>query len=122
MFALIYFQELYGCGARRIGVTSLPPLGCVPAAITLFGHGSNGCVTSINEDAKNFNSKLNYTVNSLGKQYPDLKIAVLDIYQPFYDLVANPTSQGIHSSNFCSPSRILILLLNDNKFVVCVYI
>ncbi|XP_078170527.1 GDSL esterase/lipase APG-like [Carex rostrata] len=89
-----FVQELYGCGARRIGVTSLPPLGCLPAAITLFGHGSNGCVTRINEDAKNFNKKLNYTVNSLGKQHPDLKIAVLDIYQPLYDLVANPTSQG----------------------------
>jgi GDSL-like Lipase/Acylhydrolase len=75
-------------------VTSLPPFGCVPAAITLFGHGSNECVTRLNEDAKNFNKKLNYTVDSLTKQYSDLKIAVLDIYQPLYDLVTAPEKQG----------------------------
>lgn len=90
---------MYGLGARRIGVTSLPPLGCLPAAITLFGHGNNGCVTRLNEDAKNFNNKLNYTVDSLTKEYSDLKIAVLDIYQPLYDLVAAPEKQG--TFNFC---------------------
>ncbi|KAJ7976026.1 GDSL esterase/lipase [Quillaja saponaria] len=34
-----FIQNLYGLGARRIGVTSLPPTGCLPAAITLFGAG-----------------------------------------------------------------------------------
>jgi GDSL-like Lipase/Acylhydrolase len=75
-------------------VTSLPPFGCVPAAITLFGHGSNGCVARLNKDAKNFNKKLNNAVNSLSKQHSDLKIAVLDIYQPLYDLVIAPEKQG----------------------------
>ncbi|KAJ4748933.1 GDSL esterase/lipase APG [Rhynchospora pubera] len=89
-----FVKDLYGLGARRLGVTSLPPLGCLPAAITLFGHGSNGCVTRLNEDAKNFNRKLNYTVASLAKQYPKLKIAVFDIYQPLYDLVTAPEKQG----------------------------
>ncbi|GJN00919.1 hypothetical protein PR202_ga18146 [Eleusine coracana subsp. coracana] len=87
-------SQLYGMGARRIGVTSLPPLGCLPAAITLFGHGSNGCVSRLNSDAQSFNGKMNATVNSLSRRYPDLKIAVFDIYTPLHDLVTNPAAQG----------------------------
>ncbi|OMO81956.1 hypothetical protein CCACVL1_12127 [Corchorus capsularis] len=34
-----FIQNLHGLGARRIGVTTLPPTGCLPAAITLFGAG-----------------------------------------------------------------------------------
>jgi hypothetical protein len=81
-------------GARRVGVTSLPPLGCLPAAITLFGHGSNGCVSRLNADAQSFNRKMNATVDSLSRRYPDLKIAVFDIYTPLYDLATSPASQG----------------------------
>ncbi|ONK59323.1 uncharacterized protein A4U43_C08F5260 [Asparagus officinalis] len=32
-------ESLYGLGARKIGVTTLPPLGCLPASISLFGMG-----------------------------------------------------------------------------------
>lgn len=87
-------QDLYILGARKIGVTSLPPFGCVPAAITLFGHGSNQCVSRLNQDAKNFNWKLNATTISLSMQLPNLTIVVFDIYEPFYDLVTAPSKQG----------------------------
>jgi phospholipase/lecithinase/hemolysin len=87
-------QELYSLGARRIGVSSLAPLGCLPAVIRVFSHGSKACVTRFNEDAKGFNQKLNHTVLALSKKYPDLRIAVFDIYQPIYDLVTAPSKQG----------------------------
>uniref|UniRef100_A0A803QMM9 GDSL esterase/lipase n=1 Tax=Cannabis sativa TaxID=3483 RepID=A0A803QMM9_CANSA len=39
-------------GARRIGVASLAPLGCLPGAITIFGFGNNNyCVDRLNYDA-----------------------------------------------------------------------
>lgn len=87
-------QSLYGLGARRIGVTSLPPAGCLPAAITLFGGGSNQCVARLNADAVLFNSKLQRTSQSLKKQFPDLKLVVFDIYQPLLDIVAKPADNG----------------------------
>nr|CAD1843120.1 unnamed protein product [Ananas comosus var. bracteatus] len=89
-----FIKDLYILGARKIGVTSLPPFGCVPAAITLFGHGSNQCVSRLNQDAKNFNWKLNATTISLSMQLPNLTIVVFDIYEPFYDLVTAPSKQG----------------------------
>lgn len=87
-------QDLYGLGVRRIGVTSLPPLGCLPASITLFGFGNNGCVSRLNNDAQGFNKKLNTAASKLQKQLSGLKLAVFDIYKPLSDLVSNPSNSG----------------------------
>jgi len=93
-----HLQNLYSLGARRIGVTSLPPLGCLPAAITLFGAGSNDCVAHLNKDAINFNNKLGAAGDALKNAHPGLKLVVFDIYNPLLDLVKNPSNSGINFS------------------------
>ncbi|KAF5956915.1 hypothetical protein HYC85_004140 [Camellia sinensis] len=87
-------DKLYNLGARRIGVTSLPPLGCVPLAITLFGMHESGCVSRINNDAQSFNKMINSSATNLQKQLPGLKIVVFDIYKSLYDLVKTPSNYG----------------------------
>ncbi|PKI62281.1 GDSL esterase/lipase APG [Punica granatum] len=89
-----FIKGLYGLGARKIGVTSLAPLGCFPAAITLFGFHENGCVSRINSDAQNFNKKINAAAANLQKQLPGLKIVVFDIFTPLYDLIKSPSKNG----------------------------
>ncbi|XP_059641470.1 GDSL esterase/lipase APG-like [Cornus florida] len=89
-----FIKDLHGLGARRIGVTSLPPLGCLPATRTLFGSHENGCVSRINTDAQGFNKKINSAAKTLQKQLPDLKIAIFDIFKPLYDLVQKPSDFG----------------------------
>nr|GLL23455.1 GDSL esterase/lipase APG [Ipomoea trifida] len=89
-----FIKDLYGLGARKIGVTSLPPLGCLPAARTLFGFHQSGCVGYINTNAQQFNKKVNSAAAGLKKQYPDLKLVVFDIFQPLYDLIKSPSSSG----------------------------
>ncbi|XP_077243161.1 GDSL esterase/lipase At5g22810-like [Tasmannia lanceolata] len=89
-----FVKNLYGLGARRIGVTSLPPLGCLPASITLFGEGSNACVKRLNRDAVSFNNKLNVTSQSLVKSLSGLKLVVFDIYNPLSDLIKKPSDSG----------------------------
>ncbi|KAI4973935.1 GDSL esterase/lipase APG-like [Hordeum vulgare subsp. vulgare] len=87
--------ELYGMGARRIGVFSLPSFGCAPLTITVFGHGGNDtCVTRLNNDAQRFNRKLSTSVDVMSNWYHDLKIVVLDLYTPLHSLVTSPRSQG----------------------------
>ncbi|KAK3445494.1 hypothetical protein EUGRSUZ_A01587, partial [Eucalyptus grandis] len=93
-----FIQDLYGAGARKIGVTSLPPTGCLPAARTLFGSGSAQCVARLNQDAVLFNNKLNSTSQSLQKRLPGLKLVVFDIYQPLLDLVTKPAENGFFES------------------------
>lgn len=86
---------MYGLGARRIGVTTLPPLGCLPAAITMFGGiGSNRCVERLNRDAVSFNTKLNNTSVNLANKFPGLKLVVFDIYNPLLNMVMKPEENG----------------------------
>lgn len=93
-----FVQNLYGLGVRRLGVTSLPPTGCLPAAITLFGAGSNQCVARLNQDAISFNNKLNITSQSLKNKLPGLKLVVFDIYQPLLNMITSPSDSGFFES------------------------
>jgi phospholipase/lecithinase/hemolysin len=85
---------LYKLGARRIGVTTMPPLGCLPASIRLYGKGRDACVASLNGDAERFNRKLNATVKALKGRHADLKMAIFDIYTPLRKLAEAPAEQG----------------------------
>lgn len=88
-------QSLYGLGARRIGVTSLPPMGCLPASLTLFGGGAGGgCVERLNNDSLVFNTKLQVASDAVRKRHSDLKLVVFDIYNPLLNLIRDPTSAG----------------------------
>ncbi|KAM0874646.1 hypothetical protein ACQ4PT_037329 [Festuca glaucescens] len=91
-----FIESLYGLGARRIGVTSLPPMGCLPASVTLFGGGGNGggCVERLNNDSLTFNTKLQAASEAVKKQRLDLKLVVFDIYNPLLNLVSDPNSAG----------------------------
>ncbi|KAK1383639.1 hypothetical protein POM88_021374 [Heracleum sosnowskyi] len=83
-------QQLYSLGARKIGVTTLPPMGCLPASITLFGDGSHQCLPNMNVVALSFNNKLNITSLRLQNKLTVLNLVILDIYQSLYDLVTKP--------------------------------
>ncbi|KAI4378695.1 hypothetical protein MLD38_016139 [Melastoma candidum] len=93
-----FVQNLYGLGVRRMGVTSLPPTGCLPAAITLFGAGSNECVQRLNQDATSFNVKLKNTSQGLQSKLPGLILVVFDIYHPLLDMVTKPVENGFFES------------------------
>jgi phospholipid:diacylglycerol acyltransferase len=89
-----FIQNLYNLGARRIGVTTLAPTGCLPAAITIFSSDHNACVDKLNADAVSFNNKLNATSQSLVKSLSGLNVVVFDIYTPLLNLVTKPADNG----------------------------
>lgn len=89
-----FIQGLYALGARKIGVISLPPLGCLPTVITVFGSGNKECVERINRDAISFNRKVNDTCELLKNKHSNLTIVVFDTYQPLYDLITKPAENG----------------------------
>ncbi|XP_021899083.1 GDSL esterase/lipase At5g22810-like [Carica papaya] len=117
-----FVQDLYMLGARKIGVTTLPPLGCLPAAITIFGADSNLCVTRLNNDAVSFNNKLNATSQGLTKRLRGLNLVVLDIYQPLYNLVVNPSDNGfVEARKACCGTGLLetSILCNHKSVGTC---
>ncbi|ESW04359.1 hypothetical protein PHAVU_011G088700 [Phaseolus vulgaris] len=117
-----FIQRLHSLGARRIGVTSLPPIGCLPGAITLFGFQSNECVASLNSDAINFNEKLNTTSRNLKNMLPGLNLVIFDIYQPLYNLVTKPSENGFFEARKACCGTGLIetsILCNRNSIGTC---
>ena len=81
-------KELYGLGARRIGVLGAPPIGCVPSQRTLAGGLERECAEEYNYAAKLFNSKLSRKLDSLS-HLPNSRIVYIDIYNPLMDIIVN---------------------------------
>ncbi|KAK1577918.1 hypothetical protein Q3G72_025990 [Acer saccharum] len=118
-----FIKEMYNLGGRKFGVTSLPPLGCLPLARTLFGFHQEGCVSNINTDAQKFNKKINSAAASLQKQLPGLKLVIFDIYTPLYDLIKSPASQGfVEATKGCCGTGTVettIFLCNPKSYGTC---
>lgn len=112
--------QLYGMGARRVGVLSLAPLGCAPLAITVFGLGSSSCVPRLDDDALRYIHKLNTAVDSLSRRHHDLKIAVLDVYTPWHSLATSPESQGFTEARLgcCATGKVELTVFLCNSFSV----
>jgi len=87
-------QELYGLGARRIGITGLTNIGCVPFQRTFKGGIKRACSDLENQAAMLFNNKLSSQIDALGKLLPDARLVYLDIYNPLLDMIQNPTKYG----------------------------
>ncbi|KAK6118819.1 hypothetical protein DH2020_047432 [Rehmannia glutinosa] len=93
-YASSFVQDLYGLGARRIGVFSLPPIGCLPFQRTLRGGFERKCADEYNQVAQLFNEKLSHEMTSLNKRFPDAQLVYVDIYNPTLDIVNNPQKYG----------------------------
>jgi phospholipase/lecithinase/hemolysin len=106
-------QELYELGARRIGVLSLPAIGCVPSQRTLADGIQRGCSKSANQAAILFNSKLSSQMDSLNNRLPDARLVYLDIYNPLLALIQNPAHYGNHHHHhfYCNSFDSLFCLL-----------
>ncbi|RDX86234.1 GDSL esterase/lipase EXL3, partial [Mucuna pruriens] len=85
-----FLQELYGLGARRIGVIGLPVLGCVPSQRTIQGGIQRACSDFENQAAMIFNNKLSSQMDALKKGFPEARLVYLDIYNPLLNMIQNP--------------------------------
>ncbi|CAN1226702.1 GDSL esterase/lipase At3g14820 [Linum perenne] len=111
--ALDFYQELYKLGARRIGLLTLPPTGCVPAIRVLNGGPTRGCYESLNRRVKLFNSKLSWAVDKLNNELPGAKFVLFDLYNPVLNLIQNPAPYGIEvvSRGCCGTGTVEVAIL-----------
>ncbi len=95
MGLVIFEQELYNLGGRKIAVLGLPPLGCLPSQITLHGTSdSDACVTEFNNVAVTFNSGLEALINEMKPSMPGSRLFYVDIYSLLDTVYNNPTAYG----------------------------
>nr|GMC88937.1 GDSL esterase/lipase At5g03610-like [Ipomoea batatas] len=77
-------KRIRGLGAKRIAVTSLPPLGCLPRSTAEFSFKQ--CNGSANLGASYHNSLLQNAVAELNKETKASSYVVLDLYTSFSDI------------------------------------
>ncbi|KAJ9675064.1 hypothetical protein PVL29_024138 [Vitis rotundifolia] len=110
-------SELYGLGARRIGVFSAPPLGCLPSQISIAGGIQRECVEKYNEASKLFNTKLSSGLDSLKTNFPLAKFVYIDIYNPLLDVIQNPQKSGFEVVNKgCCGTGLIEVAVLCNQF------
>ncbi|XP_020208507.1 GDSL esterase/lipase At1g33811 [Cajanus cajan] len=87
--------QLYSLGARKVMVTAVGQIGCIPYQLARF-HGNNSkCNEKINSAILLFNSGLKEMVQNFNSgQLPGAKFVFLDFYQSSQDLSLNATSFG----------------------------
>ncbi|KAK4845489.1 hypothetical protein QYF36_005753 [Acer negundo] len=89
-----FIRELYALGARKLSLTGLPPMGCLPLErATNFMHQFD-CVEDYNKVALEFNGKLNSLVTKLNKDLPRMKIFLANPYEIFNKIIREPSSFG----------------------------
>ncbi|VVA97292.1 unnamed protein product [Arabis nemorensis] len=97
--AVKFVRELHKLGARKIGVFSAMPVGCVPIQRTVFGGiFRRGCVKPLNNMAKQFNSRLFPALDSLDKELDGI-ILDIDVYDTLFDMIQHPKKYGSEVSD-----------------------
>ncbi|KAI4316965.1 hypothetical protein L6164_024886 [Bauhinia variegata] len=116
-----FIQEIYQLGARRIGVFSAPPIGCVPSQRTLGGGIERVCAENYNYAAKLFNSKLSRDINSLNHNLPNSRIVYIDVYNPLLDIILNYQRYGfkVVDKGCCGTGSIEVSILCNHLNPTC---
>ncbi|KAH0990634.1 hypothetical protein GBA52_002117 [Prunus armeniaca] len=116
-YASQFVKDLYGLGARRIGVLNVPPIGCVPSQRTVGGGVLRECDDKQNQASQLFNFKLSAEMDGLNKNLPNSRVVYIDIYNPLLDLIINPTKYGFEVVNKgCCGSGIIEVTKLCNQF------
>ncbi|TMW99384.1 hypothetical protein EJD97_002633 [Solanum chilense] len=107
-FASSFVQDLYGLGARRIGMFGIPPIGCLPSQRTLKGGEERQCVDNLNQAAELFNNKLEAYSSSQGNKLPNSRLVYVDTYNVLLDVIDNPQRYGfkIADKGCCGTGKI----------------
>ena len=79
----------------KIGVVGAPPVGCLPAIITLNSEdpiSGRQCIERLNSISRDYNRLLEN--NLKGLQRNDTRVVYADIYTPIIDMVQGNTHTG----------------------------
>ncbi|PON57392.1 Lipase [Trema orientale] len=87
-----FLQSLWAEGARKIAVVGLPPMGCLPAVITLNSPNafqSRGCIEKYCSVARDYNKILQNELHFMQRSLAifGARIAYVDIYEPVIELI-----------------------------------
>lgn len=103
-------QALYNLGARKVIVTAVGQVGCIPYQLARYNGTNSRCNEDINNAILLFNSGLRKLVDRFNKgELQGAKFVFLDSYQATKDLILNAQSYG----NGTPPDILLFSTIDD---------
>ncbi|KAJ1389014.1 SGNH hydrolase superfamily [Sesbania bispinosa] len=87
-----FVKELYSLGARKLSITGLVPIGCLPLERATNIVGYHGCNEEYNNVALEFNKKLENMISKLNRELPQLRAMSGNAYPIVDDIIKRPSS------------------------------
>ncbi|XP_058782030.1 GDSL esterase/lipase At2g42990-like [Vicia villosa] len=112
-----FLKEIYYLGARKISMTGLIPMGCLPLerAINILGH--HGCKDLYNDVALEFNAKLELLVAKLNMELSGFQLVLTNAYDLVMQIVTEPSQFGFEDATVgcCGTGRFEMGFMCDPK-------
>ncbi|OMO49754.1 Lipase, GDSL [Corchorus olitorius] len=89
-----FVRQIYSLGARKLSLTGLPPMGCLPVQRSTNLKDPLQCMEDRNRVALEFNGKLSVLATKLNKELPGLKVFKADAYNLLFQLINKPSNLG----------------------------
>ncbi|GFP97554.1 GDSL esterase/lipase at5g45960 [Phtheirospermum japonicum] len=117
-----FIQGLLKLGARKIAIVGLPPIGCVPAVITLYSNNALShrvCIERLSSIARDYNRLLQNKLTNV--QTHGTKIIYVDIYKPIEDIIKRPQQFGFEKVDCgcCGSGLLEASVLCNSYSLVC---
>lgn len=119
-----FVRELYALGARKLSITGLVPVGCLPLERATNILGDHGCNEEYNNVALTFNAKLENVIARLNRELPQLKALSANAYSVVSDIIARPSAYGMCYLLLLSPSLVFLFLsaMHDTMMVTMIMV
>lgn len=86
-------QNVYKLGARKVLVSAVGPIGCIPSRLAL-GSPDGRCIASENEMAVGFNVALKSLLLELTQTLPHSLFLYGNVYDGVLEAIENPHAHG----------------------------
>ncbi|KAE9599522.1 hypothetical protein Lal_00039487 [Lupinus albus] len=93
-----FFRKIYDLGARKISLTALPPMGCLPLERAINVLHYHGCVEGYNDVALEFNAKMGRLVTKLNNDLYGFQLVDANAYDILLQIVTQPSSFGFEDA------------------------
>ncbi|KAJ0075187.1 hypothetical protein Patl1_35174 [Pistacia atlantica] len=109
-------KTLYNCGARKVALFGLGPIGCSPGSVAMYGATGSLCVDYITKDIQLFNSRLKSLVDDLNNDLKDAKFIYIDSYGILGSLLAGVDGFLVNNSPCCEVANLKM----NNGVLTCI--
>jgi len=89
-----FITDLHHLGARKLDLTGVPPMGCLPLERAMNLMSGSSCNEEYNKVSRDFNMKLQGLADKLNRTLPGMRIAYGNVYDIVHQVVQNPSSYG----------------------------